>query len=413
MTARAIIFWPLYISIPVVFYFLGSLQKSNFSFLILGAAGMYLFMTAHLLRYMAPEKMKNLWWILALYILSSVFLVFRYPLLSDDIERYAWEGYVQTMGYNPYMTAPNDPVFEKETLNKLVNHPHMPAVYPPFIQIVFRLLSYISTSVYFFKIFFVLVSLGFIAFLYHKKKYFEESFYLAAVFPFLAIETAWSGHLDVAAIFLLAAALYYLPRPVLSGLLLGLSAMTKIIPVIFYPVFVKSLGSFRERIIFTGSFLAPFLLYLPFIKVKGSLFYSLEKYANEWVFSGFFYTILKTAGLGGEKLRVFLGIVFVIVYLAVYFKVKGVKENIYLTLLALMLLSPVVHPWYLLWLIPFSGKKYFYGASAILLASFGMYEVLGDWFAKGQWAEKPAVVISGYLTALAVFYLSSIFVKDS
>lgn len=54
---------------------------------------------------------------------------------SDDINRYLWEGKILNAGISPYAVAPN-----AEELTKLaatapyhaqINHPHMPAAYPP------------------------------------------------------------------------------------------------------------------------------------------------------------------------------------------------------------------------------------------------------------------------------------------
>src|SRR5450759_632915 len=34
------------------------------------------------------------------------------PTLSDDIYRYAWDGKIQTAGYNPYLYAATDPILK-------------------------------------------------------------------------------------------------------------------------------------------------------------------------------------------------------------------------------------------------------------------------------------------------------------
>ena len=71
---------------------------------------------------------------------------------SYDIHRYIWEGYLQTLGFNPYVIAPNHPsmmpVAEQLPPNiwQHINHKELTACYPPFSMILFRLLAYITVN---------------------------------------------------------------------------------------------------------------------------------------------------------------------------------------------------------------------------------------------------------------------------
>src|SRR5579859_4980176 len=60
---------------------------------------------------------------------------------SDDLHRYFWDGHVQRAGINPYLYTPNAPEVEAlrdENWNH-VNNAHLPTIYPPLAQLLFRL----------------------------------------------------------------------------------------------------------------------------------------------------------------------------------------------------------------------------------------------------------------------------------
>ena len=65
--------------------------------------------------------------------------------LSDDLYRYLWEGHVVWTGGNPYLHAPDDPVWAGGTLESLrlqVAHGQIPAIYPPLALWFFGPVSY-------------------------------------------------------------------------------------------------------------------------------------------------------------------------------------------------------------------------------------------------------------------------------
>lgn len=467
------LFYTAYLIFPALALYWSVITRDNFSYpWLLGSVLIATALAIFYVRRYAEEFARKPHAVI-LFALCSAVLTFAPPLLSDDIERYVWEGHVQNLGYNPYSTPPNDPAFAGEKLRLKVGHPHMGAVYPPLAQMIFRVLAYIHPSVIFFKVFLSLAALGLIYFLYRRREEFSQSYLPATLFPFVAIETLWNGHYDVLAIFSLVLAVFYQKRNLfLSGVALGASAMLKLLPAIFFLHFVFRIfrdnretasgsaleftfengpkskrgaprfqesqkvscdfpgdkknatgspdqskrsapgdsqtkqKSLKQISLFTAGFILPWLLYLPYLSAGKSLFASLSTYSSEWVFGGFFYTALgQIPGLGPEILRPALGLTFAALWAVALFKIKDLKEAIFLTWLALLLLSPVVHPWYVLWLIPFAGargNRYFYTTVAFLVASFAMYEVLGDWFLYERWAEKPLVVIGVYLCAMGV-----------
>ncbi len=60
------------------------------------------------------------------------------PSLSDDVYRYVWEGRVVAAGLDPYAAAPDDPSLASMARAApewpSINHPQLPAIYPPLSQ---------------------------------------------------------------------------------------------------------------------------------------------------------------------------------------------------------------------------------------------------------------------------------------
>src|SRR4051812_32446954 len=90
---------------------------------------------------------------------------------GDDFWRYQWEGKIQRAGFNPYVTAPDDPQLEPVRAEfpawHKINHRDFRAIYPPGAELLFAGLSGISDSPLLYKILFAAADLAAIALLVH------------------------------------------------------------------------------------------------------------------------------------------------------------------------------------------------------------------------------------------------------
>ena len=79
--------------------------------------------------------------------------------VSDDVNRYLWEGRVRLAGSNPYLLAPDDPMLEhlRDASWRQINHKEHPAVYPPLAQIVCTLIAAVWPSPAAFKLVFLIM----------------------------------------------------------------------------------------------------------------------------------------------------------------------------------------------------------------------------------------------------------------
>src|SRR5215469_1866790 len=81
--------------------------------------------------------------------------------LSDDINRYVWDGRVQAAGINPYRYIPTDPELEPLRDNSIFpninRNNYAPTIYPPIAQMLFLLANRLGGTVLTLKLFFVAI----------------------------------------------------------------------------------------------------------------------------------------------------------------------------------------------------------------------------------------------------------------
>ena len=141
------------------------------------------------------------------------------PQLSDDINRYHWEGQVVAAGEDPFDRPPNSTALqylrERSPTWAAVNHPHLPAIYPPGAQWIFAAMASLGLSINGFRGVFVLLELlvlGLLAILLRRRGLPEEGLVLAAWNPLLVLEVSSSGHFEPLALLPLVAGLVLLGR---------------------------------------------------------------------------------------------------------------------------------------------------------------------------------------------------------
>ncbi|NET06766.1 MAG: glycosyl transferase family 2 [Symploca sp. SIO2B6] len=98
-------------------------------------------------------------WFWGVAILTRLLLLPMYP--GDDVWRYLWEGYTQTLGFSPYDLAPNaaELIPYRTQWWSQINHQDVSAIYPPVTQLGFRVLATVTPSVWLFKAAFILADL--------------------------------------------------------------------------------------------------------------------------------------------------------------------------------------------------------------------------------------------------------------
>jgi len=347
--------------------------------------------------------------VLGLAVLYRVILWPSAPTLSDDIYRYIWEGRVLSNGFNPFALAPEAPELthlRDASIFPLVSRPNLTTIYPPLAQFIFAAASAVSYSIASMKAVFILFDLAVIALLLKILPALGKNPLRAAIYalnPLVIVEFSGSGHLDSAGIFFMMLALYLFlqRRHLYPAAALSLSFLVKLMPVILLPALVRK-KSLSAIALFSAIAAAAFL---PFAGAGRQLWASLDIYTQHWMFNGSLYNLLLLLVPDNQLARRIAAALFCLAAAGAYYQFfkkdrTAQPEHIFhqcLCVLGLFLLfTPVVHPWYVCWLVPLAAIA---PNRACLLFSglvFASYWVLREFAASGQWQESPAVLLIEY-----------------
>jgi alpha-1,6-mannosyltransferase len=203
-------------------------------------------------------------------------LVFRVSVLwvtpgflSDDLYRYVWDGLVQQAGINPYDYPPEAPELEflrDDTIFPMINRKSVLTLYPPGAQLFFRLMAWLCPgSPVAVKAMILLadaVSIALLLVLLNRLGLPRSNVLFYAWHPLVIAELGISGHLDGLMIpFVLLAFLCLLQnRPWLVGGSLAMATLIKLYPAILLPVVYRK-GSWRMPLAFFSVMGMGYLLY--------------------------------------------------------------------------------------------------------------------------------------------------------
>ncbi len=337
----------------------------------------------------------DLWWIFLFAILFRLSLLSMFP--SDDIYRYLWEGKLLGLGISPYSFSPDSEalVHLRDSFYQQINHKDFSSIYPPVCQYVFAfavLLSYSVVSMKLVFIFFDILTIIVLLLLLGDLKQNYARVVIYAYNPLVIFSVAAHGHNEPLFIFFLFASILAFRRgkSLICNILLGASFLSKFIFVFFWPFYIR-----ETRWRYSAAFvLSIFALSLPLLASIHSLFDVLFRFGGNFryndslhfvaygLFRGFYG---RQEALFMAKLIVLPILLFSYIY---YFRKSEILEFGYRFTAVLLLFMPTVHPWYLLWLIPF--LVFFPNRAWILLSGtmFSYFIVLRDFNQLHVWREN-------------------------
>ena len=365
--------------------------------LLLPAAAFLCYVAAGLsVRNASPPPLVLLW---GVGILARLVLLPLAPELSDDIYRYLWDGHVLLEGVNPYAHPP-----EHEALAAIrtewhgeINHPHVSTIYPPLAQILFGLVNLAGGTILAAKLVWLCFDLGCAVLLQGIAARTGRNparvlvWYLWS--PLLIVETAWSAHFDAVGLFFVTAVIWVAvrirndrravwKRPAALGSILALAALVKFAPTAALPPLARRYG-LRALVAFVA---VCAILYLPFAGAGVSaLTAGLRTYARHWSANeGAFSLVLH---LVGDPVAARTAVAVMVLAVAGYatWKRFSVERALLWILGAGLLLSPTVHPWYVLWVLPMAALRshapFLLVGGLAFLGYWGLasYEATGVW----------------------------------
>jgi hypothetical protein len=311
--------------------------------------------------------------------------------LSDDINRYIWDGRVQAAGINPYRYIPTDP--ELEPLRDPVIFPNInrnnyaPTIYPPVAQMLFLAASRFGETALAVKLMFVTieaVGIGTLIFILRAAGRPPEHILLYTWHPLPVWEIAGSGHADAAVVTFTAVALAAAVsgRRVWSAVALAAATLVKFLPLVLAPALWRlaksNFGDWR----WPGAFFAVIVAaYLPYISVGSRALGFLPGYVAEENFgSGTgFWLLGMTRRIVPMPLAAYFGLaVSVMAALAIGALRRppaprsGLSWAMALGTAALFFASPH-YPWYFVWLVALLTAAPWWPAWWLTLAAVLLY----------------------------------------
>lgn len=313
------------------------------------------------------------------------------PELSDDVYRYLWDGHVQLSGYNPYVYAPQAAELERvrTAWHHLINNPSVPTIYPPLAQVAFAFLALPGSSVLAAKILWLacdLATAGVLAGIARDSARDERAVLLLYLWaPLLVVEVAWSAHLEPLGLLMMALAIRwaYRARAFASGAGLALATLTKFAPVAALPALTRRHG-WRSLLAFAVTVA---VLYAPYASARDLLFTGLRTYGEHWWFMKGAFSLLEAVAGDPERARKLAGALVLGVIAWTTVRRFDLERALFWTLGAGMILTPTLHPWYVLWMLPIAALR---GSRAWILLSglaFIGYSGLTGYQETGEWAQ--------------------------
>ena len=336
-------------------------------------------------------------------------LLFRPPDLSEDVFRYVWDGRVSQSGRSPYDSAPaTAPADFHPELRRLLAYPEFRTIYPPVAQAAFRVVAGISTrdevGIFAMKTLFAAADVAVVTLLLASGgagARFGAALY--AFHPLPVTETAGQGHLDSLGVALLLAAVVYLSRRrnVAGGVAFAAALLVKYVPIAALAALSRR-GKLKFAV---AAVVIAAAIWGLASRAGTSPAVGLGPYATRWEFNSLLYPAVASAVDATELpqkikaaymrwkdprpqrpwmqrvfpyfytaffARVILGIALAAGLLLIAAAVRDLEVAVFASLAALLLASPTLHPWYLLWVLPFAAKRrepaFFYLATAAPLA---------------------------------------------
>jgi hypothetical protein len=324
-----------------------------------------------------------------------------WPQLSDDVWRYIHDGRQLVGGVNPYAYSPAevgagsgaDPIVDQ------INHPDMVTIYQPVSQWVFAALWWARPAgvdpwgVGTFRLGFAAIDLGIVLMLLWVLWREGRSPWWAALYawhPLVIGEVAGSGHQDVIGIALLMGAVVLVGggrpgwRRVLGGGVLwaGSVAVKPVGLLLALPVIWGRGWRWREAVV--GAIAAGGMLmalYLPFVLMDGGLgrlFETTCVFVERWGFNSPIHKPVELLVGSRAWANVVAGGVLMAVWVGCLVRRYDPWRAGRMLLLAALLVSSTVHPWYLLWALALLPTRFEAGLWVLSLTIGWSYAVLGD-----------------------------------
>lgn len=330
----------------------------------------------YLLLVYRPDLDKLRWWI-GLGLLLRFLLIFAFPLLSDDVYRFIWDGQLIVSGHNPfahlpaYYLEPGNfvPGLDRELFERL-NSPEYYTIYPPVAQGVFTAAAWLSPHSWFgasvvMKLFLFGGEVGSLFVFWRLLPLLSlprERLLLYWLNPLIIVEIMGNLHFEGAMVCALLMALLQLVKGnyVNAAGAMAVSVAAKLLPLMLLPHLIRRLW-LRPFLLFSVAFgVATLLLFTPLL-LSGFLegfSSSLDLYFRKFEFNASLYYLLRAYGyyevgwnqiarFGPLLARLAVGLILLFALLDRRTDWKSLAGAWLWVFTIYLLCATTVHPWYL------------------------------------------------------------------
>lgn len=296
--------------------------------------------------------------------LALITLAMRAPMAlapvgaASDMLRYVWDARVQRAGLSPYQVIPSRPEYAHlhTAETRRMNNVNIPSPYPPGAQIFFRMATVFSESARAIKLALVACDLAIVAVLFFWLRSSGRNPLMAVAYawnPLVILEIAHSGHIDAAAVLAVAIAAFALARRRIAISVVALAAgiAIKFLPLVLVPLWWGRVR-LRHAALGAGVLAALYLLFTDF--TTGTLpVGSVTNMIRGFRFNGPIFKVI--AFLTTPWMATATGFAAGVIAAALIRRSRLADDPAAFAwpMAAALVCSPVIYPWYLLWLTPF------------------------------------------------------------
>lgn len=283
------------------------------------------------------------------------------PVFEDDFYRYLWDGYRFANDGSPYGLPP-EAFFEDGSVDSDlqavlsgINHPDIPTIYGPTLQYFFLAANRVAEA-RLWPLQALLIGIDMVTIGSLLKIAGSRKALLYAWNPLVIKEIAFTAHPDgLVASCLIGGWMLILGRyRVAAGFVLAAAVAAKILALLLVP-FMLLRAEMKSRLAFAFGCL---MLYGPFWLQHANDADGLLVFARDFEFNSALFALV-TLWLPADPAKGMLALSYLLFY-AVYFnhyrkETRPILPRGDWLMGGLLLISPVINPWYLLWLLPFAS----------------------------------------------------------
>jgi len=275
---------------------------------------------------------------------------------DSDASRYLWEGRLIRAGQDPYAHVASGSEWAglRDAYWQGMNQKDLRAIYPPLAEWIFAAVGGLWYDPMALKILFVVFDLGSIALLLAMLSCRSQPLRFAGLYAFNPVPLigfAAEAHFDALLIFFILLALWLHDRhyAAWSWAALGLAVQIKLVAVLLAPLFIRQ-GGWRKA--WAGALVAS-LPFLPHAAYIDPWFSGVRHFGLDLGFNGSIHAAAAVA-FGNRPTAAAVCMVLLILWIAlVVFLETDLWRAVFCVMGGLILLSPIVHYWYLSWALVF------------------------------------------------------------